>query len=203
MKQPGARSRSEAETFLIDFVQFCRDEIHGGAPREVLDRLKNGLRAPRDDDDFMVVAYHILAASLPEELLRRDLIGTPKDQATAQRQAALAAIVVHRGWQRIRVLEKRLVARIAPLKAKRPHDWQRWMFLTFELVRLTVQRNLHDLQVSLEKTIASDDQLLEEATELYRATLHEGDLPPFTRYEIGECFGQMLNLSEATEPSAA
>lgn len=103
---------------------------------------------------------------------------------------------MHPGWQRLHML-KQLIDRVEVFKVEKPKDWQHWLYVTFDLMNLVVQRNFADVQqllkeedieVDLEPTIADDDTLLKKATEVYRDRLYEwkseNDRPPFTKQDM-------------------
>jgi hypothetical protein len=183
--------------------------------------LAEGLREPKGENDPMYIALNILATRLPKKLLSRDLIA-PKCEnhpATMKRRGALVAIVMHPGWQRLRML-KQLIDRVEVFKVEKPKDWQHWLYVTFDLLNLIVQRNLADVQqllddeqieVDLEPTIADDGALLKKAAEVYRDRLrewkNENDRPPFTKQDMWmamlqdkeQADGVLLSVSELVE----
>lgn len=224
MKRIQPKIDTPAHAFLIDFLRFCDRDLFKGAPTDMRRLIAGGLREPKGEDDPMYVALKILATRLPKELLSRDLMDPKRRNhpTTMKRRGALAAVVMHPGWQRLHML-KQLIDRVEVFKAEKPKDWQHWLYVTFDLMNLVVQRNLADVQqllkeehieVDLEPTIADNDTLLKKATEVYRDRLYEwkneNDRPPFTKQDMWIALlqdkeqeeGVLMSVSELVEVRA-
>jgi hypothetical protein len=197
---------------------FFKTKFLADAPADIVDAFEaGGLRLPKDEDDFMCVVFGAIEALSPARLLSPDILTEKDDDETRLARAVLLCVLSHPRWWQAQALEGLATNdRMVAFRQKKPEDWKLWTILLFEITTLLVQRVFADVKTAVEEErsphknvvnlflerstrkeakallpediVATDDELLDSATEKYREALfrwnNDDDPPPFSKHDL-------------------